>query len=110
MHGQALPEGARVHLLYAAANRDPRVFDTPDRFDITRKTNPHLSFGFGIHFCLGASLARLELQIGLSEWLQRAPDYELMVDDLLRLPSDTNRGFGHLPVRPGALAMPATQG
>ncbi len=104
IHDQVLPAGARVHLLYAAANRDPRVFEDPDRFDITRKKNPHLSFGFGIHFCLGASLARLELQIGLAEWLRRAPHYELLVDDLTRLPSDTNRGFGSLPVRPGGIA------
>lgn len=99
IHDQMLPAGARVHLLYAAANRDPRVFENPDRFDITRKTNPHLSFGFGIHFCLGASLARLELKVGLDEWLRRAPTYELLLDELTRLPSDTNRGFSRLPVR-----------
>lgn len=97
IRGQKIPQGARVHLLYAAANRDPRVFEEPDRFDITRSPNNHLSFGFGIHFCLGASLARLELRIGLEELLARAPDYSLAVDRLERLPSDTNRGFGRLP-------------
>lgn len=99
LHGRTLPEGARVHLLYAAANRDPRVFDEPDRFDVTRTPNNHLAFGFGIHFCLGASLARLELRVGLEEWLRFAPDYTLSVDGLERLPSDTNRGFAQLPVR-----------
>jgi cytochrome P450 len=98
IRGKTLPMGARVHLLYAAANRDPRVFEEPDRFDILRKPNNHLSFGFGIHFCLGASLARLELQIGLEELLARWPEYRLRTDALERLPSDTNRGFARLPV------------
>ena len=97
IHGQKIPKGARVHLLYASANRDPRVFVDPDRFDITRTPNNHLAFGFGIHFCLGASLARLELQIGLEELLARAPNYHLELDGLERLPSDTNRGFATLP-------------
>ncbi|MEZ4289807.1 MAG: cytochrome P450 [Myxococcota bacterium] len=99
LHGRTIPEGARVHLLYASANRDPRAFPDPDRFDIARTPNNHVAFGFGIHFCLGASLARLELNIGLAEWLRHAPDYTLEVDDLERLPSDTNRGFAKLPVR-----------
>ncbi len=94
---QKISEGARVHLLFAAANRDPRVFDEPDRFDITRSPNNHLAFGLGIHFCLGASLARLELKVGLEELLARAPDYQLSVDRLQRLASDTNRGFSKLP-------------
>lgn len=97
LHGVKIPEGARVHLLYASANRDPRVFHDPDSFDISRTPNNHLAFGFGIHFCLGASLARLELQIGLEELLARAPDYSLNLDGLHRLPSDTNRGFSKLP-------------
>ena len=99
LHGRTIPEGARVHLLYASANRDPRAFPDPDRFDIARTPNNHVAFGFGIHFCLGASLARLELNIGLAEWLRHAPDYTLEVDELERLPSDTNRGFAKLPVR-----------
>ncbi len=94
---RTVPKGSRVHLLYAAANRDPRVFADPDTFDITRTPNNHLSFGFGIHFCLGASLARLELRIGIETLLARAPDYSLDLDGLHRLPSDTNRGFARLP-------------
>jgi cytochrome P450 len=97
IRGQKIPEGARIHLLYASANRDPRAFPDPDRFDVTRAPNNHLAFGFGIHFCLGASLARLELRIGLEELLARAPNYQLDVGGLRRLPSDTNRGFAELP-------------
>jgi len=97
VRGTTIPKGARVHLLYAAANRDPRVFERADEFDVTRKTNNHLAFGFGIHFCLGASLARLELRVGIEELLARAPDYKLDLQGLRRLPSDTNRGFAQLP-------------
>ena len=97
--GRKIPAGARVHLLYAAANRDPSVFEDPDRFDVTRDPNPHLAFGLGIHFCLGASLARAELRFGLETWLDRFPDYHLDLDRVERLPSDTNRGFARLPVR-----------
>lgn len=66
----ALQEGDRVALIYPAANRDPAVFDEPDRFDITRDPNPHLAFGHGTHFCLGANLARIELRL-LFEALSR---------------------------------------
>jgi len=98
LHGRTIPAGARVHLLYAAANRDPRAFPDADRFDPERAPNAHLAFGFGLHFCLGASLARTELRIGLEELLQRAPSYRLDLRNLRRLPSDTNRGFGRLPI------------
>ena len=80
VRGQLLPKGTRIHMLFAAANRDPRVFPDADRFDPTRAPNNHLSFGFGIHFCLGASLARMELRVGLEELLLRAPDYRLLTD------------------------------
>ena len=101
LHGEKIPKGARVHLLFAAANHDPRVFPEPDRFDVARTPNNHLSFGFGIHFCLGASLARMELRVGIEELLRRAPDYRLQTDRLERLPSDTNRGFAALPIDEG---------
>lgn len=99
LHDRTIPKGSRVHLLWASANRDPRAFPDPDRFDSERLPNNHLAFGFGIHFCLGASLARTELRIGLEELLRHAPDYALDTTGLRRLPSDTNRGFGRLPVR-----------
>jgi cytochrome P450 len=118
LHGRTIPKGARVHLLWAAANRDPRAYADPDRFDPGRSPNNHLAFGFGIHFCLGASLARTELRIGLEELLRRAPDHRLDTTGLRRLPSDTNRGFGRLPLRreagsrqrsPQSSAQPPTQ-
>ena len=96
--GRKLREGERVHLLYASANRDERVFPDPDRFDLEREPNNHLAFGFGIHFCLGASLARLELRVALQELLARAPNYAVDHDRTRRVRSDTNRGFDRLPV------------
>jgi cytochrome P450 len=96
--GETIAKGERVHLLFAAANRDPSVFSDPDRFDIAREPNHHLSFGLGVHFCLGASLVRMELRVGLEEFLRRAPDYEVDHDGVVRLRSDTNRGFQRLPI------------
>src|SRR5262245_10544971 len=96
--GQPIAKGERVHLLFAAANRDPNVFRDPDRFDIERTPNHHLSFGLGVHFCLGASLARMELRVGLEEFLRRAPDYAVDWDRVVRLRSDTNRGFEQLTI------------
>jgi cytochrome P450 len=98
LHGRRLAKGERVHMLFAAANRDERVFAEPDRFDASRDPNPHLAFGFGVHFCLGASLARLELRIGLEELLARAPRYEVTDAQPERVRSDTNRLFVRLPV------------
>jgi cytochrome P450 family 142 subfamily A polypeptide 1 len=72
--GTVLPAGAQVILMYPSANRDPAVFDDPDRLDVTRDPNPHLAFGFGPHFCMGASLARLELRIMFAELLRRLGD------------------------------------
>jgi cytochrome P450 len=98
LHGRKVREGERIHMLFAAANRDERCFSEPDRFDTSREPNPHLAFGFGVHFCLGASLARIEMRIGLEELLARAPDYEVAARDLERVQSDTNRLFVRLPV------------
>jgi cytochrome P450 len=74
------------------------VFPDPDRFDIARTPNHHLSFGLGVHFCLGASLARMELRVGLEEILRRAPDYTVEWERVERLRSDTNRGFERLTI------------
>jgi cytochrome P450 len=75
--GHPIPAGAKLALWYPSANRDERVFEDPDRFDIGRRPNPHLSFGIGEHLCLGAHLARLELQEVFAALLRRIPDPEL---------------------------------
>jgi cytochrome P450 len=66
-----------VQLVWGAANRDEREFDDPDRFDLHRRIRRHLSFGQGLHFCLGANLARLEARVAFEELLARIPDYAL---------------------------------
>jgi cytochrome P450 len=76
-----IPAGQVVLLWLAAANRDERVFPDPDRFDLHRKPNPHLSFGHGIHFCLGAPLARLEARVVLRLLLERYQDIDIAADD-----------------------------
>ena len=77
LHGQQLREGDQVLLMYGAANSDDREFDEPDRFDVTRRPNHHVAFGFGTHFCLGANLARLELRVLFEELLRALPDIRL---------------------------------
>jgi cytochrome P450 len=77
LHGVEIPEGAEVQLVWGAANRDEREFPEPDRFDIHRRIRRHLAFGQGLHFCLGANLARLEARVAFEELLARIPDYAL---------------------------------
>jgi cytochrome P450 family 142 subfamily A polypeptide 1 len=77
LHGKQLREGDEVLLMYGSANRDERVFTDPERFDVTRPHNHHVAFGFGTHFCLGASLARLEIRVMFEELLRRIPDWRL---------------------------------
>jgi cytochrome P450 len=99
LHGQPLRAGERVHLLFGSANRDERVFERAHELDVTRDPNPHLTFGFGVHFCLGAYLARLELRVALEEWLARVPDYAIDAPGLLRMQSFTNRGYCRVPAQ-----------
>jgi cytochrome P450 len=77
LHGQTIPAGELVLPVIGSANRDPRQFPDPDRFDITREPNAHLAFGHGLHFCLGAPLARLEARIALADFLERVKQFEL---------------------------------
>ena len=77
IHGQVVPAGSALLLLAHAANRDERRFADPDRFDIHREIGQHLTFGHGIHFCLGAALARVEGRIAIEEVLKRFPDWEV---------------------------------
>jgi cytochrome P450 len=99
LHGGVVPAGDRVLLLIGAANRDPRVFDDPDRYDLDRAdVTQHLaSFGSGRHFCLGASLARLEARIALEELVARVVDYDVDHDGVERVHSVNVRGFAALP-------------
>jgi cytochrome P450 len=96
--GQSLPEGARVLLLVGSANRDESVFERSDEYDLTRDCSRMLSFGQGTHFCLGASLARLEGAVSLEEWWKRFPDYRVELDGVSRVHSVNVRGFADLPV------------
>jgi cytochrome P450 len=96
-HGR-IPRGARVHLLWAAANLDEREFPEPERFDIRRNPSRHLAFGHGSHFCLGAALARLEARIAFEELLHRIPEYQIDGEPE-RLVSIVFQGFGKLPLR-----------
>lgn len=82
LHGQKLAEGEKVLLLYASGNRDERVFADPERFDVRRKVEQHLSFGFGIHYCVGLRLGRLEMQTALRSFLHRIPVYEVPLADI----------------------------
>jgi len=90
--GVRIPAGAEVAALLGAANRDPAVFTDPDTFDAGRDPNPHLSFGAGLHFCLGAPLARIELRAGLAALLDHAPALALTADPVRR-PTFVLRGY-----------------
>ena len=74
LHGQTITAGQQVVLAYTAANRDPAQFDDPESFDVTRTPNHHVAFGFGTHFCLGASLARLEIQTFFEQLVARVAE------------------------------------
>lgn len=96
--GKTIPKGALVVAAIGAANRDPARFPEPDRFDVGRRDNDHVAFGFGIHFCLGAPLARVEGQIALGTLLRRAPRLTLAAAAPAWRESSTLRGLKALPV------------
>ena len=91
IRGRTISAGQQVTLLLGAANRDPEEFDQPDSFDISRSNNPHLTFGHGIHHCLGAPLARLEGQVALAAVIERFPN--------LRLATDHHEWHQHMLIR-----------
>ena len=100
IQGTRVREGEQVLLMYAAANRDERVFENPQTFDITRNPNPHVSFGIGTHFCMGANIARLELRLFFEKLLERLPDIERSTDGPLPINGPAfARGLRSLPVR-----------
>ncbi len=93
LHGREILEGQELLLMYSSANRDPAAFEEPDRYDVGREKNPHLAFGFGTHFCLGASVARLELRLMFEELLRRVEDFQLVAGKTPRfVPSCFTRG------------------
>lgn len=96
-YGQTVPRGARILLLTGAANRDERAFRDPDRLDIDREIPIALGFGQGIHFCLGASLARLESRVALEEFAQRFPRYALDEAQCERVHMSNVHGFARVP-------------
>jgi cytochrome P450 len=96
--GQALRRGALIVCGIGAANRDPAVFPDPDRLDVGRAENHHLSFGFGAHFCLGAPLARLEAEVAFGALLARFPDLRLASEEVAFRPNPVLRGLVRLPV------------
>jgi cytochrome P450 family 142 subfamily A polypeptide 1 len=100
LHGQHIAKGEQLLLMYASANRDPRAFTDPERLDVTREHNRHVAFGFGTHFCLGASLARLELRVMFEELLRRMPDWELVDEHGSKvLPATFARSYDQVLIR-----------
>ena len=97
-YGQSVPEGGKVALLVGSGNRDERVFDNPDVYDIRRDTTDTLAFGHGTHFCLGASLARMEGRIALEELFAHFGGYDIDPAGLERVHSVNVRGFSAMPV------------
>jgi hypothetical protein len=98
LHGEKLRRGDKVLLLIGSANRDERVFPNPDVYDLHRDTSESLAFGKGIHFCLGAALARLEGRVSLEEVLRRLPDFRVDASGVKRVHSTNVRGFSALPI------------
>ena len=98
-HGARVPAGSVILLLTGSAGRDERQYPDPDRLDVERDVGRHLSFGYGAHFCLGASLARLEVRVALEEVLARFPRWDVDWSRAERVTTSTVRGFARLPIR-----------
>ncbi len=99
LHGTRVPAGSSLLLLNGSANRDEREFEDADRLDVRRKNVHHLSFGYGIHFCLGANLARLEGCVALDEVLRRWPEWQIDRASAVMAHTSTVRGWKSLPAR-----------
>ena len=98
LHGTVIPQGSKVLLLTGSAGRDERQYPGAENFDIHRSFDTHLSFGYGIHFCLGAALARMEGRIALEAVLDRFPNWKVDHDAAVRLHTSTVRGWINVPV------------
>jgi cytochrome P450 len=100
-----MPAGAKVLLLLGSANRDERVWARPDDFDLDRvSTVQHVGFGHGIHVCLGAALARLEMRVSLEEIFRVMPQYEIDERRCTRVHSGNVRGWATVPIRVGPVS------
>ena len=99
LYDTTVAEGNVMLFLVGSANRDDRRYPDPDRFDIHRAIGQHLTFGYGVHFCLGAALARLEGRVALDEVLHRFPEWDVDLDRAKLAPTSTVRGWETLPVR-----------
>lgn len=98
LHGHVVPAASKMALLTGSAGRDEREHDEPDRFDVTRRIERHVSFGHGIHFCLGAALARMEGRVAIEETLARFPTWEVDEDGLEMVHTSTVRGYAKVPI------------
>jgi cytochrome P450 len=98
LHGVTIPAESKVLLLTGSAGRDERAFTDANRFDIHRNIAQQLSFGYGIHFCIGAALARMESRIALEETLALFPSWEVKKDELVRVHTSTVRGYSSVPL------------
>jgi cytochrome P450 len=98
LYDTAVPKNSKVLLMTGAAGRDERRFPDADHFDIHRPIEHHVSFGYGIHFCLGAALARMEGKIALEETLARFPEWDVDHDHAVKLMTSTVRGYSKLPI------------
>ena len=97
-YGTIVPAGSPILLIVASANRDPRRYANPDVYDIRRAEVQHLTFGFGLHYCLGANLARLEGSVALDELLKRFPEWDIDYDNIKLAPTSTVRGWERMPL------------
>jgi cytochrome P450 len=97
-YGTTVPGGSAMLLLVGAANRDERRYENPDVFDIHRDDVQHLTFGYGLHYCLGANLARLEGRVALDELLTRFPEWDVDYDNVKLAPTSTVRGWEAMPL------------
>ena len=96
--GRAIRKGQLLHIMIGAANRDPAQFPDPDRMDVSRSPNRHVTLGHGVHYCLGAALARMELREAIAGFLARYPDYEIAVPEVEFMDRTASRRLTGLPV------------
>ncbi|MCU0275133.1 MAG: cytochrome P450, partial [Acidimicrobiales bacterium] len=99
LHGRQIKAGDELLLMYSSANRDEDVFDRPDELDLTRQHNNHVAFGFGTHFCLGSSLARIEIKVMFEELLRRIPDWRIAPGAEPKIiPATFTRAYDAVPI------------